>query len=278
MSLDLNATGNEALLREAVDLGVNYFDTADLYDHGKNELLVGKALKPIRQKVIIATKVGNEWLPDGSAWRWNPSGEYILKSVEESLRRLQTDRIDLYQLHGGTIDDPMEEIMGAFESLQTSGKILHYGISSIRPNVIKPYASQSAIISDMLQYNLLDRRPEEEVLDYLHEQHVGVMVRGALAKGLLAGKPPADYMDYNETDVRKMVGHLAQLTSDNRTMGQVAIRYVLNHPAVTSAIVGMRTRKQLLEAVGTTDAPALTEAEVQALGAVLKPNRYTSHR
>src|SRR3954471_12962537 len=136
MSLKNDQDENERILHRAVDYGINYFDTADLYDKGMNETGVGKALKSKRDKLILATKVGNQWRADGSGWDWNPRKEYILTSVEGSLERLQTDRIDLYQLHGGTLDDNIDETIEAFELLVQQGKIRYYGISSIRPNVI----------------------------------------------------------------------------------------------------------------------------------------------
>lgn len=278
MSLDLNQTTNEVLLQEAVDHGINYFDTADLYDRGKNEEVVGKALKSVRNKVIIATKVGNEWLPDWSNWRWNPSKGYILKAVEKSLQRLQTDYIDIYQLHGGTIDDPMDEVIDAFETLKRDGKIRYYGISSIRPNVIKAYAGKTGIVSDMIQYSLLDRRPEEEALRYLQEHGVGVMVRGTLAKGLLAGKDPASYLSFSESEVNSMLDCLHIYKSDKRTLAQTAIKYVLHHKAVTSAIIGIRTRAQLEEAVETCHAPNLSQLEIKEIRGSLKPIVYTDHR
>lgn len=277
MSLDLSKSDNEALLREAVDLGVNYFDTADLYDKGANETLVGRALKPVRKDVIIATKVGNQWLADGSGWQWNPRKDYIINAVDKSLQRLQTDFIDLYQLHGGTIEDERDEIIEAFELLQKSGKIRSYGISSIRPNVIKSFANESEIVSDMLQYSLLDRRPEEEILDFLQSQNVGIMVRGALAKGLLAGKPATDYMDRDQSQVQAVQETLQDLTSADRSTGQVAIRYVLGHPAVTSAVIGIRTTKQLQEAVEVGNLDELSTQELQTLRGKLAPNRYTQH-
>ena len=118
-----------ALIHRALDVGINLLDTADLYEKGMNEELVGKALAGRRDSAILATKVGNRMRADGSGWDWVPRKEYILDAVEESLRRLRTDRIDLYQLHGGTIDDPIDETIDAFETLKAQGKILHYGIS-----------------------------------------------------------------------------------------------------------------------------------------------------
>ena len=108
MSLTPHKAGAERIIRTALDLGVTLFDTADLYDHGVNEELVGEALRGVRGRVVIATKVGNRWRPDGSGWDWDPAEKYILQEVHASLRRLRTDCIDLYQLHGGTMDDPAD--------------------------------------------------------------------------------------------------------------------------------------------------------------------------
>ena len=143
---------------------------ADLYDKGENEKLIGAALKEKRKDVIIATKVGNQWRADGSGWDWNPRKEYILSCVEGSLQRLNIDYIDLYQLHGGTIQDPIDETIEAFELLVQQGKIRYYGISSIRPNVIREYVKRSNIVSVMMQYSLLDRRSEETCLPLLQQQ------------------------------------------------------------------------------------------------------------
>ncbi|MEO9474356.1 MAG: aldo/keto reductase [Cyclobacteriaceae bacterium] len=278
MSLDLSAGHNEKLLLDAVDSGVNYFDTADLYDQGANEELVGKALKNVRKDIVLATKVGNEWLPDGSSWRWNPSKEYILSAVDKSLKRLQTDYLDIYQLHGGTIEDNMDEVIDAFETLKQSGKIRHYGISSIRPNVIRHYVAKSDIVSNMLQYSLLDRRPEEEVLDHLKDNQVGVFVRGALAKGLLAGKQAQAYMNHSEQAVASLQKVLAELATPLRAQGHIAIQYVLANQAVTSAIIGIRTDKQLQAAVAAGDCLPLSSEELSLLRKAIEPAKYTAHR
>src|SRR4030095_2949702 len=147
------------------------------YNHGLNEVAVGKALASRRRDVIIATKVVNQWRKDGSGWDWNPRKDYILSCADNSLKRLQTDYIDLFQLHGGTIEDNIDETIDAFESLVKAGKIRYYGISSIRPNVIREYVKRSNIVSVMMQYSLLDRRPEEECLQLLHDNHIGVLAR-----------------------------------------------------------------------------------------------------
>jgi aryl-alcohol dehydrogenase-like predicted oxidoreductase len=278
MSLGTDERLVEKMIDRAVDLGINYFDTADLYDKGLNEELVGKALKGVRKEVVLATKVGNQWRPDGSGWDWNPRKEYILRCVEDSLRRLQTDHIDLYQLHGGTLQDPMEETIETFELLVQQGKIRYYGISSIRPNVIREWVARSNIVSVMTQYSLLDRRPEEETLALLHQHDIGVMVRGSVAQGLLVNKLAKPYLNYREEEVKKAAVAIQALSSENRSPAQTAIRYVLHHPAVTSAVVGMRTIEQLEEAVRTLTSPDLTEEDMERLRSAVPVNQYAEHR
>lgn len=152
MSLHSTSKSSEYILENALELGVNYFDTADLYDFGKNEELLGRVLATKRTDIIIASKVGNEWNPSKTSWSWNPTKSYIKTAVKNSLKRIQTDYLDLCQLHGGTIDDPIDEIIEAFEELTNEGLIRYYGISSIRPNVIKEYVKKANIVSVMMQY------------------------------------------------------------------------------------------------------------------------------
>lgn len=267
-----------SLLHKAVSLGINYFDTADLYDKGLNEELVGTALKEMRSQVIIATKVGNVWRSDGSGWDWNPSKEHILKSINASLKRLQTDYIDLYQHHGGTIEDPIDEAIEAFEQLVQQGKIRYYGISSIRPNVIREWVTRSNIVSVMTQYSLLDRRPEETVLPLLQEKGIGVMVRGSVAQGLLINKPAKPYLSYTADQVKAAADQVHALSVKERTPAQTALQFVLQQPAVTAAVVGIRTNEQLEEAVQALEVPPLTVTERQQLSAVLLPLTYQEHR
>lgn len=278
MSLGDHQPFNEYLLHKALEAGINFFDTADLYQKGFNEESIGKALRGRRDKVVLASKVGNQWRADGSGWDWNPRKEYILNAVEKSLQRLQTGHIDLYQLHGGTIHDPIDETIEAFELLQQQGKIRYYGISSIRPNVIREYVRRSNIVSVMMQYSLLDRRPEETCLDLLHSHNIGVLARGSVAGGLLVNKPAKDYLGYTAAQVQAVAGAVAAATGTQRNAAQTAIRWVLQHPAITSAVIGIRTEEQLTEAVAAAETPALTEAETNSLQGVVAANKYAEHR
>ncbi len=278
MSLQGNDAENARLLHKAFDQGINYFDTADLYQNGANEETVGKALQDRREEVMIATKVGNEVRPDGSGWDWNPTKEYILRAVDESLKRLRTDYIDLYQLHGGTMDDPIDETIEAFEILKSSGKIRHYGISSIRPNVIREYLDRAHILSNMMQYSLLDRRPEEEAMHLFHEQGVGVMVRGGLAKGLLAGKSATSYLNYPIQVVELLLNKISHFSIEKMSKSKVALQWILANPVVSTVVLGIRTEAQLDDVLAYYKSPFLSDEQLRELSAVLKPNLYANHR
>jgi aryl-alcohol dehydrogenase-like predicted oxidoreductase len=274
MSLKPQQQNIQQLLFAAIDEGINFFDTADLYDKGQNEIAVGKALKEKRSQVILATKVGNEWLADGSGWQWNPTKKYILSAVEQSLRRLDTDYIDLYQLHGGTIADDMDDTIDAFELLQKAGKIRYYGISSIRPNVIREYLRRSNIVSVMMQYSLLDRRPEEQCLQLLANHQVGVLARGVLAGGLLVNKPPVDYLMHPAATVSKARNAAAEGESSTA----VAVKFVLDHPAISSAVIGVRTPEQLTDLCNCLQQFNLSAKEMQNLREAAPALVYKEHR
>jgi aryl-alcohol dehydrogenase-like predicted oxidoreductase len=276
MSLPPDEKVSIPVLQEAIDLGINYLDTADVYNDGENETIIGKALRGRRDKVIIGSKAGNQRRADGGL-DWNPTKKHILSCIEGSLKRLQTDYLDLYQLHGGTINDNIDETIEAFELLKQQGKVRFYGISSIRPNVIKEYVKRSSIVSVMTQYSLLDRRPEEETLDLLHKNNIGVLVRGSVAQGLLINKPPKQYLEHSSDTVEK-AARMVGMVSSERTPTQTAISYILQHKAVTSAIVGMRTSAQLRDAVGSINARELNADELSSLRAAAPALQYKEHR
>ena len=279
MSLTKAGTAAERIVGRALDLGVNFFDTADLYARGANEELLARALGARRRDVVIATKVGNRWRPDGSGWDWDPAPEYVRSAVEASLKRLDSDYIDLYQLHGGTIEDPIDDLTATFDALVQAGKIRAWGISSIRPNVIRRYAAGSSIASVMMQYSLLDRRPEEAALDLLRGRGIAVIARGPVAKGLLAGRPARPFLDHDEDRVTALQRVLHRVsTAAGRTPAQTALRFALTAPAVATVIPGASTPAQLEQNVATIAAPPLAAAELGALRAAAPARRYHLHR
>lgn len=278
MSLPAEQSMTDRLISHAIAGGLNFFDTADLYEQGANEVMLGKAIKAYRRNIILSTKVGNQWRADKSGWDWNPSKDYIMRQVEGSLTRLGTDYIDLYLLHGGTIDDPIDETISAFETLVQEGKIRYYGISSIRPNVIREYIRRSSIAAVMMQYSLLDRRPEEVCLPLLQDAGIGVLVRGSIAKGLLGGKPADQYLRYSPAEVGRMSTALRGISNEQRSEMQTAVNFVLQNEAVSSAVIGIRTMEQLHEALGISDTLPLTNNEIAYLQQILHQNFYEEHR
>jgi len=279
MSLKAGSTSHEKVIHQAIALGVNFFDTADLYEFGLNEELLAKAINGKRQELIIATKVGNQWHDARDGWTWNPSKEYILSAVEASLKRLKTDYIDLYQLHGGTIDDPIDETIEAFDLLKSQGKIREYGISSIRPNVIREYARRSSIQSVMMQFSLLDRRPEEACTGLISDSEISIITRGTLAKGLLAGKLPAAYLDHSTEEVESVQQHLIEIAKNYQTSPSIiASKYILAKHPVASAVIGFRTIDQVTDVLNDFDKVSLTTADQQLLNKAAKKYTYANHR
>ncbi|GIN89515.1 D-threo-aldose 1-dehydrogenase [Siminovitchia terrae] len=287
MSLGTDSANAEKIIKAALDEGVNYFDTADLYNYGVNEEIVGKALASIRDQVVIATKVGNRWTENKDGWSWDPSKKYIKEAVKKSLKRLGTDYIDLYQLHGGTIDDPIDETIEAFEELKSEGFIRYYGISSIRPNVIREYVDRSSIVSVMMQYSLLDRRPEE-VMASLKENGVSVVTRGSVAKGLLSdtilsikenqweGK---EYLDYSSNEIKELIESIqAKLLHDKRSLNELALQFNLANKAVGAVVTGASTIEQIKDNARAVNSTALTKEEWAFLHMVTRESHYTAHR
>jgi aryl-alcohol dehydrogenase-like predicted oxidoreductase len=274
MSLGQDEAENTRIVHRAIELGINLFDTADIYEKGLNEEKIGRILKGRRDQVFIASKAGNRWRPDGSGLDWDASKEHILRAVEGSLKRLGTDRIDLYQLHGGTMEDRIDETIEAFERLQKQGKIRFYGISSIRPAVIGEYVRRSRIVSVMMQYSLLDRRPEQSCLELLRSSGIGMLARGSLAKGLLAGKEATGFLDYSVEEVRSAAIAISRISGMHRSPAQTAVQFVLQNPAVSSAVVGFRTMEQLANLMDNGGGPLIPEQENQLLRGAIRTNAY----
>ena len=238
----------EEIIEYALSENINYFDTADLYQFGRNEEVVGKILNNYRSRnnFTIGTKVGNEF--DKHLQQkigWNPTGKYIKEQVKESLHRLNVDSIDLYQLHGGTIEDDKVETIAAFEDLKAQGIIRSYGLSSIRPNVIDYYIKNSNIDTLMLQFNPIDNRPLE-LMNSL--ENVVVMARGPLMQGLftqkfakvLQQKFPDGMFNYSSEELNTILNELMETSGD---LTALSYRYILDSADVI--VSGVSTLQQL---------------------------------
>ncbi|WP_206830229.1 aldo/keto reductase [Alicyclobacillus fructus] len=280
MTLPTDRSEAIRIIREAVDFGITLFDTADLYGQGLNEEIVGEALAPVRQRVVIATKVGNRFEPGKPGWTWDPSPAYIERAIEASLRRLRTDYIDLYQLHGGTMDDPFDDLVDLMERFVEKGVIRAYGISSIRPNVIRRYLNGSNIATVMMRYSLLDRRPEEWFPE-IEAKGVGVISRGPVANGWLTGSkvptPDDAYLGYGAADLARAPQLLKEVAPD-RTPAQAAIQFSLAPSAVCCAIPGASRMEQLRENAQAGKLAPLSTAQLERLREAYPAKVYTEHR
>jgi len=245
-----------ATIKAALDAGVNLFDTADAYGMGQSERFVGKALKRRPDDVFIATKVGN-WGrrmgdPLGFKTIWS-----IVECCDASLCRMGVDTIDLYQCHIGTPERP-EVFVEAFERLQEQGKIRHYAISTNDLAALKAINATGGCASCQMEYSILRRGPEKDVLPYCLEHGIGVLLRGPLTKGILADKfdentrfDDSVRQRWNDGAERKhflqdvrTVAKLRPALKRNQTMAELALQFTLAHPAVTCPIPGMKSAEQ----------------------------------
>lgn len=276
MSLPPNPAEAEEVIHAAIDAGINYFDTADLYNKGENEKVVGTALKQHRHNIYLASKVGNRWEEGKEGWGWDTSANYINKAVRDSLQRLQTDYLDLYQLHGGTTEDNWEEITDTFESLKKEGLIREYGMSSIRPNVFMPFLQNSDAISNMMQFNIFDERASE-FFDSIQQTGASVVTRGSIAKGLLTNewrtrlKP---FMSYDEADANDVLQKIEQQFGD---VHAAALAFNLQYPTVASTVIGARTLTQLKQNLDAYE-KAQSLQNISEIDKWTKTDRYTEHR
>lgn len=281
MSLGTEYANAEPIIEKAIESGITYFDTADIYDRGTNEKIVGKALKKYqnRDDIVIGTKVGNRPTEDGGT-TWDPSKKYIKESVKGSLKRLGLDHIDLYQLHGGTIDDPLDETISAFNELKQEGIIKAYGISSIRPNVIDYYLKHSEIETIMSQFNLIDNRPEQLLSD-IHAKGVKVLARGPVFKGLLTSnsidaldhKFSEGIFDYTHRDLGETIASVKEIESN---LSALSFEYLKSHDALGAIIIGASSPQQLEENVNNYNKKVSLD-QVKAARERVKNLEYTQH-
>lgn len=261
---DVDDNETEAAIRQAFDLGITFYDTAPVYGHGHSEELLGRVLKPIRQHIILATKTGLVWNEQGQ-WSVNVTKANIIREAEESLMRLNTDYIDLYQVNwpdpsGKT---PVEETFEALNQLVADGKIRYIGVSNFSVQQLVAAQSVSPIVSLQQPYNLFQRDVEHASLPYAKQQNIGFIPYSPLAQGLLAGKfnyltrlPKTDVRAqlnplYSEKQFIKNLVIIETFTGIARTLGkpinEVAINWLLYRKEISSVITGARTPKQIKE-------------------------------
>ncbi|WIY59105.1 aldo/keto reductase [Bacillus arachidis] len=265
-----------AAMKTAIEHGVNFIDTADVYGLGHSEKLVAQVIKKHRNEIILSTKgglIGHHYDPDREPVY--DTAEKIIAVFETSLLRLQTDYIDVYFCHiWWDKKEETEAFLRAFEILKRDGKVRAVGVSTHDLQYIKNFNQYGEIDVVQLDYSILNRAPENDILPYLQEKNLGAVIRGPLKMGILTGKftdqttfPDGDLRQdwpketWFQDDLQK-VEQLRSLSNPNRTLGQVALRYVLSHPAVSVAIPGAKTAHQATENVAASVRPLLLEEEL----------------
>src|SRR4051794_35605619 len=293
------------IIHRALDAGINFIDTADVYSAGVSEEIVGEALQGRRDDVVLATKF---YMPmDEDPNHRGGSRRWIVREVENSLRRLGTDHIDLYQVHRPSPDPDVAETLGALTDLVRAGKVRYIGSSSYSASQIveAQWASRERhlerFVTEQPPYSILVRGIEEDVLSTTQRYGMGTLTYSPLAGGWLSGRwrkdgavtptsrarPRARFDMSRQENQRKLdiVEDLAQLAQQSgMTLIELAIAFVINHPGVTSAIVGPRTMEQLESYLPAADITLSTEVldridELVAPGVTLNPddNSYGDH-
>src|SRR6266705_2266976 len=208
-----------SLIRTAVDRGVSFFDTAEVYGPFTNEELVGEALAPVRNQVVIATKFGFRFAPDGKQLGQDSRPEHIKQAVEGSLKRLKTDVIDLLYQHRVDVNVPIEDVAGAVKELIRQGKVKHFGLSEAGVNTIRRAHAVQPVTALQSEYSLWFRRPEAELIPTLEELGIGFVPFSPLGKGFLTGQID-DKTTFDQGDFRNVV---PRFTAENRKANQTMV-------------------------------------------------------
>ncbi|WNJ18870.1 aldo/keto reductase [Pontibacter sp. G13] len=266
-------------IQAALAGGITCFDTADLYHQGENEKMLGEALGSKKYDVTIVSKGGNDWTGEGDGWNWNPKPEYLSQALDNSLRRLNRDYLDVYLLHGGTIEDPIEAVIDFMETSVQAGKIRAYGISSIRPNVIRKWARLSNMSVVMTQYGILDRRGEEEVLPLLEAAGIGVMARGVLGKGYLLGKEAEEYLGHPKDRIVRIQRQFGELcSSQSISLLNAATSFSLQESAVKTAVLGASRLSQVQKHLKLLSDPQFPHYWTPQMKGAFPVDTYQNHR
>ena len=248
-------------IRRAIELGVNFIDTSDNYGLGHAEVVVGRAIRGVREKVVLATKGGTPWDNQGRVVI-DCRKEVIIRAAEESLRRLGTDWIDLYQIHTPDPQVPFEETAEALQILIREGKVRHIGLSNFWMEEIKEWVSIDGIVSLQMPYNFLHRDIEEDLPPFCRDQEVGLISYTPLLMGMFAGRITQEtrfdrddhrslYPQFQGDSLRQCLALTDQLRMVAQewgmTLAQLALSWVISRPGITCAIPGAKHPNQVEE-------------------------------
>jgi aryl-alcohol dehydrogenase-like predicted oxidoreductase len=268
-----------ATIHRAIELGVTFLDTADMYGPFTNERLVGRAIADRRDQVVLATKFGNERNEDGSWVGINGRPEYVHKACDASLERLGVDHIDLYYQHRVDSDTPIEETVGAMKELVDAGKVRHLGLSEAAPDTIRRANAVHPITALQTEYSLWERGPEDEILPTVRELGIGFVPYSPLGRGFLTGQIKS-IDDLAEDDFRRrgprfqgdnfqrnldLVAKVEEIADEKGvTPSQLALAWVLAQGEDIVPIPGTKRVKYLEENVGGVDVQ-LTEEDLRRI-------------
>jgi aryl-alcohol dehydrogenase-like predicted oxidoreductase len=281
-----------SVIHEAIDLGINWIDTAAVYGLGHSEEVVGRALKGRRDKVLVATKCGRKGLPDGSPLQSILDADSIRGELEDSLRRLQTDHIDLYQVHWPVPDEKIEEAWTELAKAVKTGKVRWAGVSNFSPSQMTRIQGILPITSLQPPYSMLKRDIEKEILPFCAQNGIGVICYSPMQMGLLSGTfsrervaslAADDLRGTNPYFTEPALSRNLQLVEKLRpiaerrggSVGELAISWVLSRPGVTAAIVGGRRPGQARSLAGAADW-VLSEDELAAISRALAEREAAS--
>ena len=275
----------------ALDLGINFLDTANVYARGKSEEILGRAIKGKRDNLVVATKCHGK-MDDTDPNAWGNSYRHIVQACEDSLRRLQTDWIDLYQIHRPQPSVPIDETLRALDLLQRQGKIRYAGCSTYaawqvcEAHYVAKHLGFAGFVTEQPPYNLLDRRVERELLPFCRTYDYGVIPWSPLAGGMLSGK----YLDgsakgarYSASDpagrlklvpTAKLIRFKKLAERNGMTMASLSLAWVANQPGVTSPIIGARSVTQLKESAAACEV-VLSERVLKAVDEIFTPGSYS---
>ena len=278
-----------AAIRRALDLGINWIDTAAIYGLGHAEEIVAKAITGRRDEVIVATKCGLRWKSGSTTPFGQLDAESVREEAEASLKRLNTEVIDLYQIHWPNPDKDIEEAWTAIAKLLEQGKVRYAGVSNFNVTQLKRVQAIHPVTSLQPPYNMLEHGVEDEVFEYCVANHIGIVVYSPMKAGLLTGKytkervanlPDGDWRrgsdEFKEPRLSVNLNLIEQLKPiaerNDMSLGQLAIAWVLRRPEVTAAIVGARRPQQIEETIEAGD-QMLSQQDIKQIQNLLEEHR-----